>query len=361
MKKKARLFLHASLGFAIAMLAACGADTNQSALTNESTEETTTEDSGEVNLYSARHYDVDKELYDQFEEESGIKVNVVEGDANELIERMKREGENSPADLFITVDGGILHTAKEADILQPFESEIINEQVPENLRDPDNEWVGLSTRARVIVYHKDRVDPSELSTYEDLATDTWKERLLVRSSTNLYNQSLIASLIEINGEEETAKWAEGIAQNLARDPDGGDRDQAKAVVAGSGDIAILNTYYVGQMLVSDDEEEVKVAEQIGVFFPNQETTGTHINISGAGLSKHSENKENAIKLVEFLTAVEAQETVSNTNFEYPVNEDAERADILTEWGTFKAQDIDFAAYGVNNPTAVELANKAGWK
>lgn len=336
--------------------AEAGAEGEQ--MTDETAEEQT---GGEVNIYTARHYDVDAELYAEFTEETGIEVNVIEGTAPELIERLKREGANSPADLFITVDGGILNTAKTEDLLQKVESAVIDEQVPADLRDVDDHWIGLSTRARVIVYAKDRVDPSELSTYEDLASDKWKGRLLARSSTHLYNQSLMASLIELNGEEATEEWAAGIAANLARDPEGGDRDQAKAVVAGEGDIAIMNTYYVGQMSVSDDQEEVKVAEEIGVFFPNQDTTGTHINISGAGLVKHSPNRENAIKLIEFLTAPEAQTIISQANYEYPVNEEAEWVEILNSWGEFRHQEIDFAAYGEHNPKTVEIANKVGWK
>lgn len=316
---------------------------------------------GEVNIYTARHYDVDAELYAKFTEQTGIKVNVVEGKAPELIERIKREGASTPADLFITVDGGILNTAKTAELLQPVQSSVVDAQVPSDLRDKDSHWIGLSTRARVIVYAKDRIDPAELSTYEDLAEDKWKGKLLTRSSTSLYNQSLLASLIAINGEQEAEAWASGIAANLARDPEGGDRDQAKAIVAGVGDVAIMNSYYVGHMSVSDDPEEVKVANSVGVFFPNQDTTGTHLNISGAGLIKHSKNKDNAIKLIEYLTAPEAQAVISKSNFEFPVNKEAEMPELLKSWGEFKHQGIDFAAYGEFNPKAVEIANKVGWK
>lgn len=314
-----------------------------------------------VNLYSARHYEVDDVLYAQFTEKTGIKVNVVKGKAEELIERLKREGESTSADLFITVDGGVLNNAKVTGVLQPVKSEVINANVPAQLRDKDNEWIGLSTRARVLVYSKDRVKPEQLSTYEDLATDKWKGKVLVRSSTNLYNQSLLASMIELNGEQKTEEWAKGIVANLGRAPEGGDRDQAKAVIAGSGDVAIMNTYYLGQMLNSKDAEEVKVAQQLGVFFPNQSTTGTHLNISGAGLAKHSKNKENAVKLIEFLTDKEAQELVSKTNFEFPVNPKAEKPELLKSWGEFKAQQIDFAKLGEHNKKAVEISNKVGWK
>ncbi|MFS0728048.1 Fe(3+) ABC transporter substrate-binding protein [Paenibacillus sp. 1P07SE] len=320
-----------------------------------------TQTGGEVNIYTARHYDVDAQLYEAFTAETGIKVNVIEGKAPELIEKLKREGASTPADLFITVDGGILNTAKVEGLLQPIASDVIDAQVGAGLMDADKEWIGLSTRARVIVYAKDRVDPAELSTYEALAEDEWQGRVLVRSSTNLYNQSLLASMIALEGEEAAEQWAAGIAANLAREPEGGDRDQAKAVVAGAGDVAIMNTYYVGQMSVSDDAEEKKVAEAVGVFFPNQETTGTHINISGAGLIKHSKNKDNAVRLLEFLTAPEAQEKISQANFEFPVNQQAELPELLASWGEFKRQELDFAVYGENNPKAVEIANKAGWK
>ncbi|WP_372630620.1 Fe(3+) ABC transporter substrate-binding protein [Cohnella sp.] len=316
---------------------------------------------GEVNIYTARHYDVDQELYDRFTKQTGITVNVVEGKAPELIERIKREGSSTPADLFITVDGGILNSAKAEDVLQPIVSGVVDEQVPAELRDKESQWIGLSTRARVIVYAKDRVDPAQLSTYEDLAEDKWKGKVLVRSATNLYNQSMLASFIAIMGEKEAEAWAAGIAANLAREPEGGDRDQAKAIVAGVGDVGIMNTYYVGQLAASQDAEEVKVAEQIGVFFPNQQTTGTHINISGAGLIKHSKNKDNAVKLLEFLTGAEAQSKISQANFEFPVNGQAELPELLKSWGEFKIQNVDFAKYGELNPKAVEIANKVGWK
>lgn len=314
-----------------------------------------------VNVYTARHYEVDKKLFKQFTEETGIKVNVIEGKAEEHIERIKREGENTPADLFITVDGGILNLAKEQGILQPIESNVVNQQVPHNLRDQNNHWVGLSTRARVIVYAKDRVKPEELSTYEDLASGKWKGNVLIRSSTSLYNQSLVASLIELIGEKKTEAWAKGIVTNMGRNPKGGDKDQAKGIASGIGDVAIMNTYYVGAMLHSKDPEEVKSAQKIGVFFPNQQTTGTHINISGVGLTKYSKNEKNAVKLIEFLIGKEAQETIAEENYEFPVNSQALLPDLLKSWGEFKAQEIDFAKLGVHNKKALEILNKAGWK
>lgn len=341
-------------------LAGCGTNQTETEEEKEASKPKATENQ-EVNVYTARHYEVDDELYKNFTEETGIKVNVVKGEAEELIERLKREGESTQADLFVTVDGGVLANAKQNDILQPVTSDTINKNVPENLRDVDNQWVGLTTRARVIVYSKDRVKPEELSTYEDLTNEKWNGKVLVRSSTSLYNQSLLASFIELNGEEKAEQWAKGMVNNFARQPDGNDRDQAKAIVAGTGDVAIMNTYYVGLLANSEDPEEVKVADSIGVFFPNQETNGAHVNISGIGLTKHSKNQENAVKLIEYLTDVEAQETMSASNYEFPVNPDAAKPELLENWGDFKMQELNFDTLGEHNKKAIEIFNKTGWK
>lgn len=314
-----------------------------------------------VNVFTARHYDVDSQLFDAFKKETGIKVNEIKGTAEELVERLKREGESSEADLFITVDGGVLNYAKQNEVLQPIQSTTVDSNVPAELRDNENNWVGIATRARVIVYAKDRVKPEQLSTYEDLASAAWKGKVLARSSASLYNQSLLASFIELNGEQKAEEWAKGIVANFARDPEGGDRDQAKAVVAGLGDVAIMNTYYVGQMLNSKDAEEVKVAEKIGVFFPNQETTGTHLNISGVGLTKHAKNKDNAVKLIEFMTGKDGQTLLTQGSFEFPVNAAAEKPELLKGWGDFKTQKLDFSKLGDHNKKAVELLAKVGWK
>jgi iron(III) transport system substrate-binding protein len=339
-------------------LAGCGAASDNEE--GEAAKSKTTENQ-EVNIYTARHYEADDEIYKKFTEETGIKVNVVKGKAEELIERIKREGQSTAADLFVTVDGGVLAYAKQNNILQPVTSDVIDQNVPESFRDVDNNWIGLATRARIIAYSKDRVSPEELSTYEDLTSDKWKGKLLVRSSTSLYNQSLLASFIELNGEEQAEEWAQGIVNNFARQPDGGDRDQAKAIAAGTGDVAIMNTYYVGLLANSEDAEERKVADSIGVFFPNQETNGTHVNISGIGLTKHSKNKENAIKLIEYMTNVEAQEYLSSTNYEFPVNQNAAKPELLESWGDFKMQDLNFDTLGEHNKKAIEIFNKTGWK
>jgi iron(III) transport system substrate-binding protein len=254
-----------------------------------------------------------------------------------------------------------LNYAKQNGVLQPVQSAEVEKNVPKQWRDSENNWIGMATRARVIVYAKDRVKPEQLSTYEDLASDKWKGKVLVRSSSSLYNQSLLASFIELNGEPAAEAWAKGTVANLARTPEGGDRDQAKAIVAKVGDVAIMNTYYVGQMMNSKDPEEVKVAQNIGVFFPNQETTGAHLNISGVGLTKHSKNKENAVKLIEFITGKEGQTMLTQGSYEFPVNGAAEKPALLKEWGDFKTQTLDYAKLGEHNKKAVEILNKVGWK
>ncbi|RXZ80772.1 extracellular solute-binding protein [Paenibacillaceae bacterium] len=314
-----------------------------------------------VNVYSARHYTVDDRLYEAFTNQTGIKVNQVKGTAEELVARMKQEGAASEADLFIAVDGGVLDYAKQSGVLQPLESEQVLAQVPVQWRDPDQHWVGIATRARVIVYAKDRVDPSELSTYEDLTSDKWKGRVLVRSASNLYNHSLLASFIELNGEQDAEAWARGIVANLARSPEGGDRSQAKAVISKVGDVAIMNTYYVGQMSISKDVEEAATAANLGIFFPNQHTTGTHLNVSGAGLAKFARNQEHAVKLIEYMTSKAGQTLLSQGSFEFPVNEEAEVPALLAAWGEFKAQQIDFTALGRHRNKAIEIFNRAGWQ
>lgn len=314
-----------------------------------------------VNIYSERNYDVDKKLFQMFTEETGIKVNVIEGKSDELLERLVREDKDTEADILMTADGGRLALAKDKSILQPITSKVALENIPSNLRDKDNEWLALTSRARVLVYSKDRVNPQQLSTYEDLTSDKWKGKILTRSSTANYNISLMASMISLSGEEKALDWAKGVVNNLAREPKGNDRDQAKAILAGEGDVAIMNTYYIGKMLTSSDGKEKEAAENVAVFFPNQETTGTHINISGMGITKYAKNKENAIKLIEYLTAEKAQKLYTEENFEYPANEKVEPSQLLKSWGTFKAQDLEISELGKYNKKAVELFNMANWK
>lgn len=335
------------------VLTGCGKGTNK--------ESAATENSKVVNVYSDRHYDTDKAIFESFTKKTGVKVNIVEGKSDELIERMAREGKDTKADLLITADAGRLHRVKDKGLLQPVKSDVLAKNVPSNLKDKDDQWYALTKRGRVIVYSKDRVKSSDLSTYEALTDPKWKGKVLVRSSSAVYNQSLLASLIEINGEEKAEKWAKGIVNNLAREPKGNDRDQAKAIVAGAGDVAIMNTYYVGKMLNSSDQEEVKVAKKVGVFFPNTETTGTHINVSGAGITKNASNKDNALKLVEYLSSEDAQKQFADGNYEYPVNPKVEPSELLKSWGNFKTQDINLSKLGENNKKAVEIFNKVNWK
>ncbi len=314
-----------------------------------------------VNIYTDRHYDTDQELYDIFTKKTDIKVNVVKASADELINKLELEGEDTEADIFIVADAGRLFRAKDKGLLQAIENDVLENNIPNNLQDEDNNWFGLTVRARVLVYAKDRVDEEDLSTYEDLTNEKWQGKILVRSSENIYNQSLLASFIAISGEEAAKDWAQGLVNNMARTPEGSDRDQAKAVVAGIGDVAIMNTYYVGKLINSPDPEEVSVGEKVSVFFPNQDTTGTHINVSGAGVTKHSKNKDNAIKLLEYLSGEDAQSQYAEANYEYPANPNVEAADLLKLWGEFKTQDINLVKLGEFNQKAVEIFNQVNWK
>ena len=314
-----------------------------------------------VNVYSARHYAVDDDLFASFTEQTSIEVNVVEGNSDELIERIKVEGDASPADVFITVDAGRLWRAEEADILQPVSSAVLDEKVPASLRHPDGLWYGLTKRARVLVYNVDAVDSAELSTYEALAEPVWNGRVCVRSSSNIYNQSLLGSLIETIGVEATEAWAEGLVNNFARDPDGGDVNQIQAVAAGQCDVAIVNHYYWARLAKSDEPESQDVIAKTAVFFPNQEDRGTHVNISGVGVVVGAENKENAIAFLEFLVSPEAQQVFANSNNEYPVVDGVAMEPIVAELGEFKVDEVNVSAYGRNNPEVVKLVDRVGWK
>ena len=319
--------------------------------------------SNEVNLYSQRHYTVDEKQYEAFELETGIKVNVIKANADELIERLKNEGSNSPADLFISVDAGKLQKASELDLLQKISNEKINSNISDDLKDINGFWVPITYRARILVYSKDRVNAEELSTYSSLTDDKWKNKILVRSSSNAYNQALLSSIVANKGVESATNWASGLVGNFARDPKGNDRDQVKAIAAGQGDIAIVNSYYIGLLLSSEKEEELKAGKSVGVFFPNQGEgeSGTHINVSGIGLAKNSPNKENALKLIEFLTEESAQNRYVNTSFEYSVNPNVKPSDIVSNWGNFKRDELDLNQLGVFRKRAIEIFDKSGWK
>lgn len=314
-----------------------------------------------VNVYSHRHYETDQQLFDRFTAETGIAVNVVQASADELITRLESEGASSPADVLITVDAGRLHRAKERALLRSIESEVLEANIPAELRDPDGQWFGLTKRARVIVYAKDRVQPSALTTYEALADEAWLGRVLTRSSENVYNQSLLASIIAASGEQAAQAWAEGIVQNMAQEPSGGDTEQVKAVAAGAGDVALANTYYVARLMNSTDPEEQRVGEAVAVFFPNQDGRGTHVNVSGAGVTASAQHPENARRLLEFLTGDEAQRMFAEGSFEYPVKPGVAPASTLQEWGEFRADTLNLSRLGELNAQAVMLFDGAGWR
>jgi iron(III) transport system substrate-binding protein len=315
----------------------------------------------EVNVYNARHYGTDQQLWDGFTKETGIKVNVVEGNHDELIQRMESEGANSPADIFITVDAGRLAFAADKDLFAPVKSEILEKDVPAYLRHPDGLWYGLAVRARVLVYDKERVDPADLSTYEALADPKFKGKIVVRSSTNVYNLSLMGSIIAADGPEKAEEWARGLVANMARPPEGGDTDQLKAVAAGVGDIAISNTYYFARLVASDKPEEKAIADKLAVFFPNQGDRGTHVNVSGAGVVKSAPNKENAVKFLEYLVSPEAQRYFADVSFEYPVNPEVKAHPVLASFGDFKHDSLNAATYAANSAEAAKIMDRAGWK
>jgi iron(III) transport system substrate-binding protein len=352
-----RFFLGISTAVLVVACNTQGEKPNQS--NNKQPSETKTEtkvDKGNVNIYSARHYNTDEQLYDGFTEKTGIDVNLIEGKDDELIERIKSEGANSPADILITVDAGRLWRAAEAGIFAPVESAILEEKISSNLQDPNNLWFGYSKRARVIVYNKDKVNPNQLSTYEDLADPKWKGKLIMRSSSNIYNQSLVAGMIEEKGEEATATWIKGLVANFARPPQGNDTSLIEDVAAGVADITLANTYYLARY-----KDNPEIFEKVGIFFPNQADRGTHINISGAGLLKNAPDRENAIAFLEYLASPEAQKFFALGNNEYPVVKGTPINPVVESFGKFKDNATNVSAYGKNNAAAVKIMDRSGWK
>ncbi len=314
---------------------------------------------GEVNIYSYRQPDLIKPLLDRFTQETGITTNVLFLDKG-LVERIQAEGENSPADIILTVDISRLTEAKEGGVTQPIKSAVVDSDIPAQYRDPDGAWVGLTTRGRVVYASKDRVSQDAI-TYEELADPKWKGKICTRDGQHSYNVGLIASMIAEHGEAETEKWLTGLKNNLARKPDGGDRDQAKAIFAGECDLALGNTYYVGLMMTNEKEPEQKDwANAIKVLFPNANDRGTHVNISGVAMAKHAPNKENAQKLVDFLASGEAQEIYAAQVFEYPVMPGKEPADIVKSFGTIKPATLPLADIAANRKKASELVDKVGY-
>lgn len=315
----------------------------------------------EVNIYSARHYDSDQALYDAFTEETGIKVNALQGDSDQLIQRIKREGIASPADVMVTVDAGRLWRAEQEGIFDSVESDVLSERLPDAMRHPEGKWFGFSQRVRAIFYNPETIDPADVSTYEALADPQFKGELCIRSSNNIYNQSLLASMIAHHGEEEAEKWAQGVVDNLARDPEGGDRDQIRGVASGECDLAVGNHYYYVRLLKSDDAKEREAAEKVEILFPNQDGRGAHVNVGGAGVVKGAPNRDNAVRFLEFLASDEAQQLLASGNYEFPVVDGVEMDEVLVGWGDFKKDDLNISELGNHNPEAVKIFDRVGWR
>lgn len=314
-----------------------------------------------VNVYSDRHYPVDDSIYARFEREFGIQVNLVKGKSEDLLSRIEKEGGATKADLLITADVGRLHQAKDAGFFQPVSLGDALANVPSYLYDEEGYWFGLTKRARVIVYSKERVKEGEIKNYEDLVDDQWKGRIAVRSKGNIYNQSLLASIIAANGEEVALEWVKGVVDNMYQSPKGNDRDQVKAVYAGKADLAIVNTYYIGKLMNSEDELERAAAQSVQVLYPNQENRGAHINVSGLGVLKASKNVEAAKKLIAFLLTPEIQEIYAKENYEFPVVKNVSASEDVLSWGSFKEDEVDLGKLGALNSTAIKVFDKGGWK
>ena len=320
--------------------------------------------SEEVNIYTSRHYDADDLLYKQFTKNTGIEVNIIAGKGSALIERLKAEGANSPGDVFFTVDAGNLANFQKQGFLQPIQSETIKQVVPVELRGENDEWVAVAKRARVIFYNPELVNENEIKNinYEDLSNDMWKGKIVIRSSSNMYNQSLVSSLISNLGIEKTEEWAKGLVANFSRKPQGNDRSQIMAVANKEASIAIANTYYIGIMLSGKGgEDQLNAAKKVKIAFPNQGNRGTHINISGGGILKHSPNRENAEKFLEFLLSKDAQNHIVNNTFEYPVLGSVKPHPLIENFGEFKMDQTSVADFGKYNPDAVKLMDRVNWQ
>ena len=316
---------------------------------------------GEVNVYSYRKEHLIRPLLDAFTEATGIEVNLVSIKADALLERLKSEGANSPADILLTADASRLWRAREADVLQPVRSSVLEGAIPPQYRDPEGYWFGLSVRARVLFHARDRVDPAALSSYAALADPEWHGRICIRSSTNVYNQSLLASIIAHEGAAAAEAWAAAMVANLARKPQGGDRDQIKAAAAGECDIAVANTYYYARMVNSSKESERAAAAKVALFWPDQDGTGAHVNVSGAAVTRSSRNKDNAIRLIEFLAGETAQRIYAEQVYEFPVRPGVPLAPTVAAWGSFRADTIGLSALGAHQAEAVRIFDRVGWR
>ena len=315
-----------------------------------------------LNLYSARHYQTDEALYANFTQATGIKINRIEAGDEQLLERLRSEGANSPADVLLIVDASRLYNAQQLGLFQPVSSAALDSRIPASMRDPAGQWFGFSSRARLIVYNKAQIKPADVATYESLADPKLKGKICVRSGAHPYNLSLVASMIEHDGEAKTEAWAKGVVGNFARAPKGGDLDQIKAVAAGECDVAVVNSYYYARVLRSTKQEDRDIAARTAVAWPNQGGAGTHVNISGAGVLKNAPHKEAAVKFLEYLASDEAQRYFADGNIEWPAVKSASvRNPALDAMGPFRADPVSIAALGRNTPAAQKLVDRAGWR
>ncbi len=315
---------------------------------------------GELNLYSSRHYDTDERLYSDFTDATGITINRIEGKADELIARMEAEGANSPADILLTVDTSRLERAKNAGVLQSIDSAILEERIPANLQDSDNQWFGFSQRARIIFYDKADVQDPPMD-YVSLADPKYKGQVCHRSSSNVYSQTLLSAIIENHGEEAAKSWAQGVVDNFAREPEGGDTDQLRGLVSGECDVSISNTYYFARALRKDVSGLSSDIDKIGVVFPAQDAEGAHMNLSGGGVAAHAPNKENAIKFLEYLASDQAQQYFSAGNDEFPAVPSVPVSESVAKLGSYKADDVSLSDVAKNVPAAQKIFNEVGWK
>ena len=315
-----------------------------------------------LNLYSARHYSTDEALYTNFTKATGIKINRLEGGEDQLLQRIKSEGANSPADVFLTVDAGRLWLADQEGVFAPIQSKVLNDRIPSEYRLASGTWYGLSSRARVMVVDKLKVKPGDIATYEDLADPKWKGQVCTRSGSHVYMLSLISSIIEHAGAEKAEAWAKGVVANLARQPKGGDTDQIKAVAAGECAVALSNSYYIARMIKSDKADDRAAMERVRIVWPNTNGRGVHMNVSGGGVLKYAPNRENAIKFMEYLVGDEAQGYFANGNNEWPIVSGLKvKNAALDAMGAFKPDSLNVIALGKNQRLAQEIVNRVGWK
>jgi iron(III) transport system substrate-binding protein len=320
------------------------------------------QDNKVLNLYSSRHYQTDEALYSDFTKQTGIKINRIEAGEDALLERIRNEGERSPADVLVTVDAGRLWRAEQLGFFQPVKSAVLDARVPASYREPNGLWYGFSLRARVIAFNKAKLKAADFPTYESLADPKLKGRVCMRSSTNIYNLSLMGAMIDHLGEQKAQAWAQGVRDNLAREPKGGDSDQIKSVAAGECDVTITNQYYYARMLRATVPAEREAAERVGIVFPNQQSWGTHVNISGAGVMKHAPNREAAVKFLEYLASDDAQRYFADGNNEWPVVAGVKMDNaVLKRFGSFKQDALNVAVLGRNQPESQKIYDRAAWK